>query len=138
MLYLSGFNEPDSCLVLKRGPEDFKSILFVRENDPLSLLWSGPRTGSKDAVNHFGVDGAYSIDSLSAHLEGLQKDHRLYHVMDENTFVSANVQEILQNRGQDCSALLHQMRVKKRKAETDLMKIATKLAAEAYLEVLLE
>ena len=57
MLYLSGFTEPDSLLVLDSHclPEH-KAVLYVRPRDAHRELWDGPRAGPDDAVEFTGVD----------------------------------------------------------------------------------
>ncbi len=49
-LYLTGFKEPNSVLVLSRTDSDvmnntYKTALFVRPKDPKKELWEGPITG---------------------------------------------------------------------------------------------
>ncbi len=48
-LYLSGCLEPDSVLVLcvSHCSTDHRTVMFVRERNPHSELWDGPRTGIK-------------------------------------------------------------------------------------------
>lgn len=70
MLYLSGFNEPDSVLVLEGHTlPDHKAVLYVRPRDPYRELWDGPRAGVEEAVQFTGVDESFSLESLSNHLE---------------------------------------------------------------------
>jgi hypothetical protein len=49
-LYLTGFREPDSVLVLSRtdtdlGSNTYKTALFVKEKNEKKELWEGPSTG---------------------------------------------------------------------------------------------
>src|ERR1700722_7885492 len=52
--YLSGFDEPESFLVLAPSLTGgtYKKILFVRRRDPLKEMWEGER---------YGIDGAVSV-----------------------------------------------------------------------------
>lgn len=79
-LYLCGFQEPDSILVLQSIPGKalpyHKSILFVPRRDPSRELWDGPRSGTDGAVALTGVDEAYTIEEfrhLVAKLKGNKK-----------------------------------------------------------------
>lgn len=79
-LYLCGFQEPDSILVLQSIPGKalpcHKSILFVPRRDPNRELWDGPRSGPDGAVALTGVDEAYTIEEfrhLVAKLKGNKK-----------------------------------------------------------------
>lgn len=57
MLYLSGWNEPDSLLVIIGGIVP-RSILFCAPKDPEQELWTGKRYGPEGAVSEFGFDEA--------------------------------------------------------------------------------
>lgn len=76
-LYLCGFQEPDSILVLQSVPgkplPSHKALLFVPRRDPSRELWDGPRSGIDGAVALTGVDEAYTIEEfrhLVAKLKG--------------------------------------------------------------------
>lgn len=82
LLYLTGFMEPDSLLILETGEghtlPDHKAVLYVRARDPYRWdhgmwypigalcawwcvcvcreMWDGPRAGTEDAVEFTGVD----------------------------------------------------------------------------------
>ena len=48
--YLSGYNEPDSVLVLLPGRAHGEVVLFNRESDPVLETWHGRRSGQAGAV----------------------------------------------------------------------------------------
>ena len=68
--YLSGFDEPESVLVL-RGGADPRFVLFVRPRDPEREAWDGPRAGVEGAVADFGADAAYPQSELAERLPEL-------------------------------------------------------------------
>jgi len=68
--YLSGFDEPDSVLVLRGGSEP-RFVLFVRPRDPDREAWDGPRAGVEGAVSEHGADVAFPLSELAAKLPGL-------------------------------------------------------------------
>jgi Xaa-Pro aminopeptidase len=68
--YLSGFDEPESVLVLRGGSEP-RFVLFVRARDPEREAWDGPRAGVEGAVADFGADAAYPLGELSERLPEL-------------------------------------------------------------------
>lgn len=79
-LYLCGFQEPDSILVLQSLPgkplPSHKALLFVPRRDPSRELWDGPRSGTDGAVALTGVDEGYTIEEfrhLVAKLKGKTK-----------------------------------------------------------------
>jgi len=64
-LYLTGFEEPDAALLLVPGGvqidgKTVTEVLFVNENDPMSVTWLGYRMGSKDAKTLLGIDAVYA------------------------------------------------------------------------------
>lgn len=70
--YLTGFNEPDSALVLiKHQDDNVEMILFVRPSDPEREIWDGRRLGVDNAPQTLNVDRAYSIDHISKELPQL-------------------------------------------------------------------
>lgn len=68
LLYLCGFMEPDSVLLLDADGEsslpDHKAVLYVRPRDPFRELWDGPRAGTEDAVDFTGVDEVCQMNSF--------------------------------------------------------------------------
>lgn len=67
-LYLCGFQEPDSILVLQSLPGKqlpaHKAMLFVPRRDPSRELWDGPRSGTDGAIALTGVDEAYTLEEF--------------------------------------------------------------------------
>lgn len=66
-LYLSGFKEPNSVLVIYKTNSTgstFKSALFVREKNPHVEVWEGPCTGSSNINRLCGDDlQAFSVST---------------------------------------------------------------------------
>ena len=67
-VYVTGFNEPDCALVLlpngEGTAESPRTILFLRERDPLMETWNGRRLGTERAPEELGVDLALPIGEL--------------------------------------------------------------------------
>lgn len=66
--YLTGFEEPDSLLVLRKTASECQSILCLREKDPVREIWDGLRLGVDAAVEHLGVDMAFPIGAVNEKL----------------------------------------------------------------------
>ncbi|ODQ53899.1 metallopeptidase family M24 [Saitoella complicata NRRL Y-17804] len=67
--YLSGFTEPDAVLVIEKvSALQHQFHLFVPPKDEFAELWNGTRTGVDAALEVFGADEAWSINSLVQHL----------------------------------------------------------------------
>lgn len=62
-LYLTGFEEPDSCLLLIPGGMDLDGkrvteVLFVNVSNPMSETWLGYRMGPENAKKLLGIEAA--------------------------------------------------------------------------------
>ena len=61
LIYLTGFVEPDTTLVLRPGAETERVVMFVRPRDPELETWDGRRAGLEGACTRFGANQAYGI-----------------------------------------------------------------------------
>ena len=66
--YLTGFSEPNACLVLT---SDGQSTLFCQPKDLEREVWTGIRLGPDAAVSKLGVGKAYSSDEIDIRLPRL-------------------------------------------------------------------
>ena len=72
--YLTGFEEPDSILVLTPSlskPGTHKMVLFVLRRDLDKEMWNGERYGTDRARMVFGADEAYTQDEFDKRLPEL-------------------------------------------------------------------
>ena len=76
--YLTGFQEPESVLVLVGG-ETPKSILFCRKRDPARELWDGIRSGPEGAKAALGLDEAFPIEALDEQMPRLLANQPVLH-----------------------------------------------------------
>ncbi|MBL4762221.1 MAG: aminopeptidase P N-terminal domain-containing protein, partial [Gammaproteobacteria bacterium] len=82
VLYLTGFEEPESLMVLVPGREHGEFILFCRESDPVMETWHGRRAGQAGAVEQFHADDSFPIDDIDEILPGLmERCDRVYYSM---------------------------------------------------------
>jgi len=63
--YLTGFNEPNSILVVFSKPkiingERVSELLFVPEKDPSKEIWLGNRLGQENAQNELGISKVFT------------------------------------------------------------------------------
>jgi len=68
--YLSGFAEPEACVVLVAGDAP-RALLFCREKDAEREVWDGFRHGPEAARKAFRFDEAFPIGSLDEKLADL-------------------------------------------------------------------
>ena len=75
--YLTGFDEPESVVVL--DAQERKTTLFVRPRDRDREVWDGPRAGVDGARESFGADEAFVITDLTDKLPDLLQNRRRVH-----------------------------------------------------------
>lgn len=80
--YLSGFDEPESVIVLIPGRAHGEFLLFCRERDLSKEIWDGYRAGQEGAVHNFAADDSYPITDLDDILPGLMENkEKVYYTM---------------------------------------------------------
>jgi Xaa-Pro aminopeptidase len=72
--YLTGFQEPDSVLVMDTRQGKLKTILFVQPRVPEMELWTGKRLGPERAPASLQVDEAYSIEDFAGKMPEILKN----------------------------------------------------------------
>ena len=122
--YLTGFDEPESVLVLTTEHPDHRMVLFVRPRDPEREVWDGARAGVEGAVAEFGADAAFPIAELATRLpDYLQNHDRLMYrfgkdrAFDDKVLAALDGTRARARRGVswptqivDPAAVLHEMR----------------------------
>ena len=77
--YLTGFAEPEALAVFAPGREDGEYVLFCREYDPETAVWTGRHAGLDGAVNQYGADQALPITELATRLPELLENRTAIH-----------------------------------------------------------
>jgi Xaa-Pro aminopeptidase len=146
LFYLSGFDEPDSVLLLTTEHAEHRSVLFVRARDPERETWDGPRAGVEGAVARFGADAAYPIGELSQRLPDYLTDVRRLHYrfgadrrFDGTVLAAIDAVRAKARTGitapreiVDPRLISHEMRLRKSPAEIATMLRAAAITAEAH------
>ncbi len=147
LYYLTGFDEPDSVLVLSTQHAEHRAVLFLRERDPERETWDGPRLGVERAVSALGIDAAYSIKDLDEKLpEYLGNTQRVHYRIgldrkfDEHFLRALDVVRNKARRGGeylseivDPAASLHEQRLAKTDSEVGLMRRASAITRDAHV-----
>jgi len=141
--YLTGFDEPESVLVL--DAEERKSTLFVRPRDREREVWDGPRAGV-DGAKELGADASFVVSELDEKLPNLLQNRRrvYYHLGATRRFDDRVLGAIDRVRGRqrlgvtapteivDPGAILHEMRLRKAPGEIETMRTAARITREAH------
>jgi Xaa-Pro aminopeptidase len=142
--YLTGFDEPESTLVLD-APQR-KATLFVRPRDRDREVWDGPRAGVEGARERFGADEAMLSGELDDKLPTLLQNHRRVYArlgvsrrFDDRLLAALDRVRARQRTGAttpteivDPGAILHEMRLCKAPVEIDTMRSAARITREAH------
>src|SRR5690348_10276659 len=59
--YLTGFDEPESVLILTTEHAEHRTVVFVRTRDKDREIWDGPRAGVDGAKALLNADAAFPI-----------------------------------------------------------------------------
>lgn len=147
LYYLTGFDEPESVLVLTNQHADHRVVLFVRPRKREREIWDGPRAGVEGAVEAFGADVAFPIDELAKRLpDYLGNVERLHYRLATNDHIDATLFDCLNllrrggRRGVtapeaviDTSKHLHEMRLRKSAVELETMREAASITKDGHL-----
>ncbi|HVK61142.1 MAG TPA: aminopeptidase P N-terminal domain-containing protein [Bdellovibrionales bacterium] len=147
--YLTGWEEPDSILVIRPGQTP-ETIMFVRPKDVERETWDGFRYGPEGAEREFKVDKAYLISDFDKVIVDLLKpvdrvyyrwnispdfDKKMLGILDE---VRASLGR--SGRGhlpvQDSWELIGEMRVLKSAHEVELMRKACQITSQAHIDAM--
>lgn len=141
--YLTGFNEPNSALVLKKQNNQTESIIFVRPSDPLMETWNGKRLGVEKAPEHLLVDQSFEIDDFIIKIkEILTENCKLYLKPNQQPWAQGML-DICQNivdaqKLLSWAPILDEMRLFKSKNEIALMQQAGQISALAHIRAMKE
>jgi Xaa-Pro aminopeptidase len=147
--YLTGFDEPESVLVLNASGEH-PYTLFVRARDPEREVWDGKRAGLEGAVSEFGADAAFPIGDLALKLpDVIQNTERLFYRLGKNrTFDDSVLSALDRVRGRarlgvtcptaiiDPAGVVHEARLKKSELEIHAMQRAVDITRDAHVEAM--
>ncbi len=150
MHYLTGFEEPESALLLlSKGDPGERMILFLREKDALAELWEGLRLGTAAAPSKIGVDKAFPISQMWEMLPKLlgESESLYYHFgtsthEDEQVIhtITRHKRLIGRTRGwqlpvHDSWGVAGQMRLRKTAEEVERMRAAAAVTRTTFKKI---
>ena len=148
--YLTGFNEPESILVLAPGREHGETILFCEERDERHELYNGERLGPDRVSQVLGVDDGFPISDIAEILPGFIEGCQTIYVTlgDHPEFDRRLLGWVADIRAREAGGaippgefvalkhLLHEQRLVKSAAEVRLMRAAASITAEAHVRAM--
>lgn len=147
VVYLTGFVEPETTLVIRPGAEADRVVMFVRPRNPELETWDGRRAGLEGAKERYGADAAYPADELEAKLPELLANVDEWHVGlgidgELDGLVARTLAKLrrTEKKGKrppraivDPRVALHELRLKKRPEELAALREAAKISSDAHI-----
>ncbi len=115
IIYLCGFPEPESALVIIKDCNVITSKLYVREKCPEEEIWTGKYFGTEGAKEFFNIDSSRDIKTLNKDID--------------------NYDGIVYNHS-DVILHIQQLRLVKDKDEIDLMRKSCLIAGNAHVKTI--
>ncbi len=149
LYYLTGFEEPESILMLLPGKKA-QTVLFVRRKNPERETWDGFRYGPADAQTVFKFDEVYPIDEFEARaVEMLKGYDGIYYRLRKNAEMDQKVMGVVESlkysQGRtglglisihDADEFLGEMRVIKSSEELHNLRMACEISAQGHLSAM--
>jgi Xaa-Pro aminopeptidase len=153
--WLTGFDEPDSVLVLLPALDaqtKDRSVLFLRDKKRDEEVWSGIRLGVAAAPFELGIDAAHPVQELWTKLAELLRGYErvVYRTGLDETRDREMLATIARMRAQvratwiapqeivDTAPVLHELRLFKSEDELAVMRRAAEVTARAHIAAMRE
>ncbi len=142
MLYLCGWEEPESIFTALFLDGQWKTTLFVRPRDTNSEIWEGKRIGPEGAINGWPIDQSLTIEDADTYIlnaissgfkpsiiQGL--NNRIDNIVLNQDHENGPVIEL--SDIQDPRSILDIMRTTKSESEIEIMQHAASIASSAHV-----
>ncbi len=145
--YLTGFEEPESAMLLLPGHPEHPFVFFSRPRDPKVEIWDGERLGPERAPERLGCQAAFSILELEERLPALiaGREQLVYSVgmdaaLDTRVIKAVKAAQRRMRRRRptprtitDPSAYLHEMRLIKTPGEIETLRRAVEVSSAGHV-----
>ncbi len=141
ILYLNGFPEPNSVLILSKLGGKPKFTMLVAPKDRVQEIWTGIRTGVQGAKANYLADEAFPIDRFEEVVGKLLKRAKsVYYRFGINEEFDEKFRKVWGNSQKpllNYEEILHEMRLFKTEKELVLLRYASDISAEAHKQAML-
>ena len=146
MYYLTGFEEPESFLMLRPGKNP-ESVMFVRQKNVERETWDGFRFGPQGTKQEFLIDEVYAIEEFETKAVELLKGYEeVYYRLFKNPEVDQKIEKVLMSLKRasgrsgygiltikDADTFLGEYRLKKEGDDLANQRRASEISAEAHV-----
>lgn len=145
LYYLSGFEEPETILLLHPDHPKYNYVMFVRKRDRRRETYDGPREGVEGAMGTFKADTALYIDDFRRSIYSFIKhDRPIYYTFGINPDMDHKMRKMLVERRSsgnwpilDPTPILAEMRVTKNDGDWNMgLQKAITISAQAHIEAI--
>ncbi|MBF7686342.1 aminopeptidase P N-terminal domain-containing protein [Acinetobacter sp. B10A] len=141
--YLSGFNEPESILMIEtfEHGQTYDYTLFCREKNHDEEMWSGERVGVSVAIQQYHANQAYPIECFDQLcVKRLLRKSNIYICLEQNHAFEQRVLDMLGDLAHQhrccllpLNPILDEMRLFKSVSEIQCIKKAIDITAKAHM-----
>ena len=125
--YLTGFEEPESILLLNPSAARYRYVLFVRGRNPVMETFQGPRSGVDGAMTTFHADTAVLFSDFMESVTSFASNAgTLYYSFGINPMIDERIRSAFLESGtsswsiQDPSPILAEMRLIKNEGDWEM------------------
>jgi Xaa-Pro aminopeptidase len=150
MMYLCGWEDPDTVLCAYNNDGKWTTALFVQPKDLLKEIWEGRRPGVEGAVENWAVDVAHPHEKLSEIMATmLPKCTRVFVKLGIDSDVDKIIETEMKTSSRarqkmgigpvsivDPSPHINELRLRKSVAEIELMRHSAKIASQAHIQAM--
>ncbi len=143
--YLSGFEEPESILLLNPSHPEYKYVMYARKRNRRRETYDGPRTGVESAMATFKADTALFFDDFQNTVRNFIKfDRPIYYTFGINPEIDKIFgNPLIERRSSgnwpviDPAPILNQMRLIKNEGDWEMgLRKAIDISAKAHIEAI--
>jgi Xaa-Pro aminopeptidase len=155
--YLTGFNEPNSMLIVFKAPQTLNGVtadefLFVPDRDPQAELWTGRRAGKDGAKELTGMNGVFLSAQFDSMQIGFDKLDKIFYIIPKGVIDKKNeideLADLIESFKKKCSyppsngdvsrlkTAMAELREVKQPEEIELMKKVCGISCKGHNEIM--
>lgn len=148
--YLTGFDFPEAVAVFIPNRAQGEYVLFNQPKDTAAEIWTGIRPGQKGAVEEYGADQSFPIDTFKEELPNLLADCKhIYYAFGRNDVLDDIIKKTISHIRDkvrsglkepteliNVETILHEMRLRKSENEIAVMRKASGISARAHVQAM--
>jgi Xaa-Pro aminopeptidase len=140
IVYLNGFPEPNSVLIVSKLGGKQNVIMLVQEKDKTRETWDGIRFGMSGAKKNFFANEAFAIGRFDEVIgELLGKAEAVYYRFGRNKKFDKQFRKLWEKKQKTLlnpSKILDELRLYKNAEELEIIRHSSKIAAEAHKQAM--